>query len=84
MHYDNGRESYTFEDPKTTFINKKLSCNSKNVVYVIQSNKCKEIYIKSTQAFNTIISLYKINIKLPKNRKLCVKTPNQMLPWVVK
>ena len=30
-----------------------LGCNSKNVVYLIECNKCKEIYIKSTQAVSS-------------------------------
>ena len=33
-------KSYTFKNPETKFkINKNLSCNSKNVVYVIECNK---------------------------------------------
>ena len=35
---------YTFKNPKTKFIiNKVLSFNSKNVVYIIECNKCKEV-----------------------------------------
>ena len=53
-------------------MNKNLSCNSKNVVYIIKCNECKEIYIGSTQALNTRTSLYKRNIKIEENRKLNV------------
>ena len=67
------RKSYTFKNPETRFkINKDLSCNSKNVVYIIECSKCKEIYIWSTQALNTRISLHKSNIKITENRKLNV------------
>ena len=41
-------KSYTFKNPETKFkINKNLSCNSKNVVYLIEYRECKEIYIES-------------------------------------
>ena len=64
---------YTFKNPETKFkINKNLSCNSKNVVYIIECNECKEIYIGSKQALNTRASLHKSNIKLEENRKLNV------------
>ena len=44
-------KSYNFKNPETKFkINKDLSCNSKNVVYIIEYSECKEIYIGSTQA----------------------------------
>ena len=63
-----GGKSYTIENMETKFrINKDLSCNSKNVVYVIECNKRKE-----TQALNTRISLHKSNCKITKNRKLNV------------
>ena len=52
-------KSYTFKNPETKFkINKNLSCNSKNLVYVIECNECKKIYIGSTQALNTRTSLH--------------------------
>ena len=64
-------KSYTFENPKTKFIiHNDLSCNSKNVVYIIESNKCKEVYIGSTQDLNIRISLQKNNIKLPENKSV--------------
>ena len=66
-------KSSPFKDPKTKFkINKDFSCNSKNVVYIIECSKCKEIYIGSTQALNTRISLHRNNIKITENRKLSV------------
>ena len=46
--------------------------NSKNVVYIIECNECKEIYIGSKQALNTRTSLHKSNIKIEENRKLQV------------
>ena len=66
-------KSYTFKNSGTKFkINEKLSCNSKNVIYVIDCNKYKEIYIGSTQAPNTRTSLHRSNIKIEENRKLNV------------
>ena len=66
-------KSYTLKNPETKFkINKNLSCNSKNEVYIIEGNECKEIYIGSTQALNTRTSLHKSNIKIEENRKLNV------------
>ena len=66
-------KSYAFKNLETKFkINKDLNCNSKNVVYIIEYSKCKEIYIRSTQALNTRISLHKSNIKITENRKLNV------------
>ena len=60
-------KSYTFKNPETKFkINEDLSCNSKkkkkkkNVVYIIECNECKEIYIGSTQA----LSLHRSNINI--------------------
>ena len=65
------RKSYNFENPKTTFIiNRNLSCNSKNVVYIIECNKCEKVYIGSTQVLNTSVSIHKSNIQLSENRKL--------------
>ena len=49
-----------------------LSGNAKTAVYIIECKKYKEVYIGSIQAFNTRISLYKSNIKIPENRKLKV------------
>ena len=45
---------------------------SKNLVYIIECSKCKEIYIGSTQALNTRTSLHRSNIKIEGNRKLNV------------
>ena len=58
---------------KSTFIiNRNLSCNSKNVVYMIKYTKYDKIYIACTQELNSEVSLHKSNIKLPENRKLYV------------
>ena len=66
-------EYYTFKIPETKFkINKNLSCNSKNVVYIIKCSECKEIIIGLTHAFNTRTSLHRSNIKIEENRKLTV------------
>ena len=66
-------KSYTFKNREARFkINKDLSCNSKNVVYVIECSKCKEIYVGSTQALNTRTSRHRSNIKITENRKLNV------------
>ena len=50
--------------------NKDLSCNSKNVGYIIKCSKSKEIHISSTQTLNTRISFNKSNTKITENRKL--------------
>ena len=56
-------KSYTLENSKTKFtINKKLSCNSKTVVYIIECKKCKEVN-------NIRIQFNNSNIILPENRK---------------
>ena len=66
-------KSYTFENSETKFkINKNLSCNSKNVVYLIECAECKEILIGLTQALNTRTSLHSSNIKIEENGKLNV------------
>ena len=66
-------KSYTFKNPKTKLKkNKNLTCNSKNVVCIIEYSECKEIYIGSTQALNTRTSLYRSNINIEENRKLNV------------
>ena len=53
-------KSYTFENPKTTFItNKKLSCN--------ECRKCKKVYMGLMQALDNKISLDRNNIKLSEN-----------------
>ena len=52
--------------------NKDLSCDSKKVVYIIEYSRCKEIYIGSTQALKTKISLHRSNIKIAEKRKLNV------------
>ena len=59
-------KSYTFKNPETKFR------IDKNIVYIIEYNKCKEIYTGSIKALNTRISLHRSNIKIPENRKLNV------------
>ena len=60
-------KSYTFENPKTTFMmNKNLSCKSK---YEVNETECKEICKVSTKALSTGISLHKSNIRLTENKK---------------
>ena len=44
--------------------------NYKNIVYVIECSKCKEIYIGSKPALNTGVSLHMSNIKIEENKKL--------------
>ena len=50
----------------------KINKNLKNLVYIIECNEYKEIYIGLTQALNTMTSLHKSNIKKDENRKLNV------------
>ena len=66
-------KSYTFENPEIKLkINKNLSCSSKNIVYIIECSKCKEIYVGSTLVLKTRTSLHGSNIKIEENRKLNV------------
>ena len=66
-------KSYTFKNPETKFkINKDLTYNSKNIVYITECSKYKEIYIESTQTLNTRISLHMSNIEITESRKLNV------------
>ena len=60
---------YTFKNTETKF---KISCNSKNVVYIIECSECKETYIGSTHSLNKRTSLHRCNIKMEENRKLNV------------
>ena len=78
-------KSYTFKNPETKFkIDKNLSCSSKNVVYKIECNVCKEIYIGSTQALNTRTSLHGSNIKIEENRKSNLAVENLILCQSIK
>ena len=66
-------KSNTFKNPEIKWkINKDLNFNSKTVVYIIECYKFKEIYIGSTSARNTRISLHKNNIKITEKWKLNV------------
>ena len=78
MWHNYRREILYFKNPETKFkINKHLSSNSKNVAYIIECSKCKELYIKSTQALNTRTSVHRSNIKI--NRKL--KVSKHLYEW---
>ena len=74
-------KSYTFKNPETKFkINKNLSCNSKNVVYIIECSESKEIYIGSTQALNIRTSLHKSNIKMKNKKQQKIKCFETLIP----
>ena len=65
--------NFKFKHSASNFeIKRNLTCTSKNVVYVLQCDNCKEEYIGSTKQLNHRISLHKSNIKLPQNRILFV------------
>ena len=65
--------SYTFPGNNTTFdIKRNLNCSAKNVIYVIECNKCKDWYIGSTENLKHRVALHKSNIKLSHNRVLNV------------
>ena len=58
----------TFQNHRTVLIiNRNLSCNSKNVVYIIHCPNSKHIYAGWTQSLNNRVSLHKSNIKLSNN-----------------
>ena len=62
----NEGKSYTFENPKATFIiNRNLNYHSKNVVYIIQCTNCKRKKndICCTLTINKRFSLHKNNIR---------------------
>ena len=64
---------FKFKNCHTEFeVKRNFTCNSKNVVYVIQCDRCKEEYIGSTQQLNHRVALHKSNIKIPQNRILFV------------
>ena len=70
MRYNNIDKNSSFKNPEIkSKINKDLSCNSKIVVYIIECNKYKEVYIGSTQALNRRKSLRKRNVKIPEEIK---------------
>ena len=57
---------------KMTFIiNESLSSKSKNKIYIIECSICKEVYIGTTQVFNTRISLLKYFYSFMLSRMLC-------------
>ena len=53
---------------KTYFIKGDLSCNSKNVIYLITCDKCKDEYISSAVDFKPRFRLHKSKIKTRKER----------------
>ena len=72
----------TFKNSETKFkINEDLNGNSKNVIYITECSKCKEIYRGSTQAFNTRTSLHRSNIKITENRNLNVSKHLHECSW---
>ena len=65
--------TFKFKNSSSLFyIKRVLNCNSKNVIYVILCENCKEEYIGCTQSLNHRVALHKSNIKLPQNRNLFV------------
>lgn len=66
-------KTYTFTNPHRTFkIKNNLNCTSKNVIYVLQCELCKESYIGATKNLTHRTALHKSNIKITENRKLHV------------
>ena len=53
---------------KTYYIKGDLSCNSKNVIYVITCDKCKDDYVGSALDFNPRFRAHKSDIKTKKER----------------
>ena len=53
---------------KTYFIKGDLSCNSKNVIYLITCDKCKDEYIGSAVDFRPVFMVHKSDIKTKKER----------------
>ena len=53
---------------KTYFIKGDLSCNSKNVIYLITCDKCKDEYIGSAVDFKFRFLVHKSDIKTKKER----------------
>ena len=53
---------------KTYFITGDLSCNSKNVIYLITRGKCKDEYIGAALSFKPCFRVHKTDIKTKKER----------------
>ena len=62
-----GRKEITSKG-KTYFINGDLSCNSKNVIYLITCDKCKDEHIGSAVDFKPRFRVHKSDIKTKKKR----------------
>ena len=60
---------------KTYFIKGDLSCNSKNVIYLITCDKCKDEYIGSAVDFKPRFRVHKSNIKTKKEKCWCSTSP---------
>ena len=66
-------DSYTFQDRKTFHIRRHLTCESQNVVYVLECERCHENYIGSTTLQLTKrITLHRSQIKNEQYRTLFV------------
>ena len=65
--------SYSFKNtPKPFEIRRDLTCNSKNVIYVIECTNCREQYIGCTNSLNHRVALHKSNVRIPNNMNLFV------------
>lgn len=65
--------SYLFKNSTVPFeIKRNLTCNSKNVLYVIECSNCHDNYIGCTISLSNRTSLHKSNIKIANNRNLYV------------
>ena len=65
--------SYQLKNSHIPFnIKRNLTCNSKNVIYVIECTNCEDNYIGCTQSLNQRTSLHRSNIKIAANRTLHV------------
>ena len=65
--------SYKFKNTTKPFeIRKNLTCNSPNVIYVMECNTCHENYVGMTHKLNERTNIHKSNIRIEVNRKLHV------------
>ena len=70
LRYNYRRKSWCLQKPGNKIPNKDLRINSKNLLYIIECNKCKGVYIGPTQAVNTRILLQKSNFRILENGKI--------------
>ena len=67
------RKHFSFKNNMNRFeIKRNLTCNSTNVIYVIECDSCQENYIGCAKTLNLRVSQHKSNIKIPENRRLHV------------